>query len=99
MLLESPPLPLHSDHGIAVGADRAVLAVPPFVRCRLTMKQNALKVVLTVDCSFVATDRRDVRDSASPIVQVNDAAEALLADELERNANILRQEGSAPSDD
>jgi len=52
MLLESPPLPLHSDHGIAIGADRAAPAVPPFVRCRLTMKQNALKVVLTVDCSL-----------------------------------------------
>jgi hypothetical protein len=30
---------------------------------------------------------------------VNDAAETLLADELERNANILRQKRSAPADD
>ena len=30
--------------------------------------------------------------SAPPIVHVNEAAEALLADELERNADILRAE-------
>ena len=33
------------------------------------------------------------------MVHVNDAAETLLADELERNANILRQKRSAPADD
>src|SRR5215470_6059591 len=37
--------------------------------------------------------------SAPPIVHVNDATETLRADELERNANVLRQKRSAAADD
>jgi hypothetical protein len=71
------------------GAVRNLIEVVRGTGLRLNLRPDAVRVVL----------HRSAWRLAPPIVQVNDAAEAALAGELEGNAEIPRQPGIAAADD